>query len=277
MDASTFLCAAGLVVSARFDDLRLDEDFYGASARTLLILLGSVIILLRNLARPKLATLIRGKRVLICGASMGIGEQLVYEHAKCGAKALVIASRSKDKLEAVASKARALAPSEITIDVCTADFGEESSAVKVVSHAVAALGGLDTVILNHVTTVPHTWGTWSGPEGLAAANGGKAGGEILRSIFAINTFSYMLIATAALPHLEATKGSLVVVSSAAGKLGLPKAPPPAAEPSAAPQSARPSLSAKRCARGSGVRVLGNQARAARLLRLAAPRAGAPLC
>jgi NAD(P)-dependent dehydrogenase (short-subunit alcohol dehydrogenase family) len=135
---------------------------------------------------------------------------------------MVIASRSKDKLEAVARKAHALAPSTITIGVCTADFGEESSAEKVVNHAVAALGGLDTVILNHVTTVPHTWGTWSGPEGLAAADGGKAGAQILRSLFAINTFSFFLIATAALPHLEAAKGSLVVVSSAAGKLGLPK-------------------------------------------------------
>ncbi|KAJ1627629.1 hypothetical protein T492DRAFT_1023535 [Pavlovales sp. CCMP2436] len=71
--------------------------------------------------------------------------------------------------------------------------------------------------MNHINA-PLSWGMWSGPEGVAAGDGGA---QILRSIFAVNVFSYVLLATAALPALEASKGSLVVVSSATGKMGMP--------------------------------------------------------
>ena len=44
---------------------------------------------------------------------------------------------------------------------------------------------------------------------------------IVRQTFDVNTFSFMSLATAALPVLEATGGAIVVVSSMAGKMGLP--------------------------------------------------------
>ena len=44
---------------------------------------------------------------------------------------------------------------------------------------------------------------------------------IVRQTFDVNTFSFMSLATAALPELEATGGAIVVVSSMAGKMGLP--------------------------------------------------------
>ena len=43
---------------------------------------------------------IRGKRVLITGASMGIGEQMAYYYAKLGAD-LLITSRTEAKLQQV--------------------------------------------------------------------------------------------------------------------------------------------------------------------------------
>merc|ERR1711871_1176095 len=92
-----------------------------------------------------------GKRVLICGASMGIGEELVYQHAKRGAS-LVIVARSRDKLEAVADRARSLAPASTAVHVLTADLSDEASADLVVQHTVEKLGGIDTLILNHILT-----------------------------------------------------------------------------------------------------------------------------
>ena len=46
-----------------------------------------------------------GKVVWITGASSGIGEELAYQLAKCGAK-LVLSARRKDELERVAEKCK---------------------------------------------------------------------------------------------------------------------------------------------------------------------------
>ena len=39
--------------------------------------------------------------------------------------------------------------------------------------------------------------------------------------FDVNTFSFIALATAALPELEVSRGTIVAVSSMAGKMGLP--------------------------------------------------------
>ena len=165
-----------------------------------------------------------GQRVLICGASMGIGEQLAYQYAKAGAGHIIIVSRSRSKLDAVAEKARAIGAAHSTkVDVVTADLGDDAAPSQVVGAAVDKMGGLDVLVLNHIYSAPGaSWATWSGPTGVAAGSGGTAGNTLLRKIFNLNTFSYINIATAALPHLEVSSGSVVVVSSGAGKLGLPK-------------------------------------------------------
>ena len=38
---------------------------------------------------------VRGKKVVICGASTGIGEELAYQYAKLGAKLLLVARREE--------------------------------------------------------------------------------------------------------------------------------------------------------------------------------------
>jgi NAD(P)-dependent dehydrogenase (short-subunit alcohol dehydrogenase family) len=51
------------------------------------------------------------------------------------------------------------------------------------------------------------------------------GSQEVARLFAVNTFSYINAATLALPHLEKTGGSIIVVSSAAGKQGMPLVAP----------------------------------------------------
>jgi short-subunit dehydrogenase len=159
-----------------------------------------------------------GKRVLLTGASMGIGEALAYEYAAEGAQ-LVIVARSTDLLEAVAARARERTPGAV-VHVFSADLAGEESARASVDFATGALGGLDVLVLNHILA-SESWGRWSGADGRAAADGGKAGPRILRELFAVNFHSYANLALAAMPALEASGGSVVVVSSAAGKMGMP--------------------------------------------------------
>ncbi len=81
------------------------------------------------------------------------------------------------------------------------------------------LGGMDTLILNHIMNSGEAYDS----RGWLGAGGGDWQRQlaIVRQTFDVNTFSFMSLATAALPELEATGGAIVVVSSMAGKMGLP--------------------------------------------------------
>jgi|GEM_PF-6484767 len=50
---------------------------------------------------------VRGQRVLVCGASGGIGEQIAYQYARLGAHVALVARRESE-LKAVAAEARRL-------------------------------------------------------------------------------------------------------------------------------------------------------------------------
>ena len=45
---------------------------------------------------------VRGKKVVICGASTGIGEELAYQYAKLGAQLLLVARREAELQKVVA-------------------------------------------------------------------------------------------------------------------------------------------------------------------------------
>jgi len=182
----------------------------------LLVVVGAAVLQLSIEGGHFQKTDVTGKRILICGASKGIGEQLVYEYAKAGAN-LVIVARSKDLLDKIARRAHEISPIDITVDVFPADLSLEENAVKIVEHSAKVFRGrLDIVVLMHIKKDGGaSWGTWSGTNGIAS-------NELIKSTFAVNTFSYIHITTAALPYLEKSNGSIVVVSSGTGKMGMPK-------------------------------------------------------
>ncbi|KFW06087.1 Hydroxysteroid 11-beta-dehydrogenase 1-like, partial [Eurypyga helias] len=68
-------------------------------------------------------------------------------------------------------------------------------------------GGLDYLVLNHIGVT--RFQMWAGDV------------EYTRWLMQVNFFSYVALATAALPTLEQNKGSLVVVSSLTGKIPTP--------------------------------------------------------
>uniref|UniRef100_A0A8C6T467 Hydroxysteroid 11-beta-dehydrogenase 1-like protein n=1 Tax=Neogobius melanostomus TaxID=47308 RepID=A0A8C6T467_9GOBI len=87
------------------------------------------------------------------------------------------------------------------------DMATESDPDKVVEFSLEKLGGLDYLVLNHIGPTPFSM--WKGDI------------EHTRWLMQVNFFSYVQMAWKALPSLEQSKGSLVIVSSLLGKLAGP--------------------------------------------------------
>lgn len=158
-----------------------------------------------------------GQNVLITGASQGIGKALALEYAKAGASKIVIVSRSEAKLAAVRDEVQALYPNTSVL-VMAADLSSQSSSVSLVEAALAKLdNSLDVLILNHITTA--RYGTWLGDQ-----QASPEGYTVLSEMFHVNTFSYIWMATHAVPALTRSKtgGRIGIVSSLAAHVGVPK-------------------------------------------------------
>ncbi|XP_035508712.1 hydroxysteroid 11-beta-dehydrogenase 1-like protein [Morone saxatilis] len=147
---------------------------------------------------------LRGARVVVTGASTGIGEQMAYHYARFGAQ-IVITARREKVLQQVAEKCLSLGAQKALY--IAADMANESDPNKVVDFALEKLGGLDYLVLNHIG--PSPFALWDGDV------------EHTRWLMKVNFFSYIQMAWKAMASLEQSKGSLVIVSSLLGKMSSP--------------------------------------------------------
>ena len=137
------------------------------------------------------------RRVLVTGASSGIGAATIRAMAAPGVTLVVHARRSQEAAERVAAEAR-LAGAEA--HVILADLAEPEAPAVLVSEAVARLGGLDVVVSN-AGFADRTPATDLTDAGLA------------RSLDTI-LWAFLRLARAAGPHLRVgTQPRLVAVSS----------------------------------------------------------------
>lgn len=147
---------------------------------------------------------LKGARVLVTGASTGIGEQMAYHYARFGAQ-IVITARREKVLQQVAEKCLSLGAQKALY--VAADMSSESEPAQVVDFALEKLGGLDYLILNHIG--PSPFSMWTGDV------------DHTRWLMNVNFFSYIQMAWRGLPALEQSEGSLVIVSSLLGKMSSP--------------------------------------------------------
>ncbi|KAH9245966.1 hypothetical protein BASA81_016507 [Batrachochytrium salamandrivorans] len=157
--------------------------------------------------------LLSNKRVIVTGASQGIGEALAYELAKMNASVVLIA-RSKDKLETIAAKCKQLGSPQAFAYATDLGTKNESTHKDTIDKSAELLGGgVDFLILNHLSTsglVHQVWQNTFAMDGVVDQ-------------FYLNVFSYFTLAHHALPWLDASpQGRLVVVSSTTGVISLPK-------------------------------------------------------
>ena len=147
-----------------------------------------------------------GRRILVVGAGtrpspdpdapLGNGRAISILAAREGAS-VVCADRDRTAADVTARLVRA---EGATAEVVMADVADPAACARLVEESVAALGGLDGVVLNV------GFGLGRGITGTTAGQWDET--------FAVNTRAHFLISAAALPVL-APRGSIVFISSAA--------------------------------------------------------------
>uniref|UniRef100_A0A383Z271 Hydroxysteroid 11-beta-dehydrogenase 1-like protein n=1 Tax=Balaenoptera acutorostrata scammoni TaxID=310752 RepID=A0A383Z271_BALAS len=94
---------------------------------------------------------LQGARVLLTGASVGVGEELAYHYARLGSH-LVLTAHTEALLQKVVGNCRKLgAPKVFYI---AADMASPEVPERVVQFALDKLGGLDYLVLNHLGAAP---------------------------------------------------------------------------------------------------------------------------
>ena len=142
-----------------------------------------------------------GRRILITGASSGIGRALAVELARAGAK-LALAARSADKLQELAGT---LGPNVIALPT---DITVEADRARLMAQVQERFGGLDVLVNN---------------AGIASwAHFADSTEAILRQIMEVNFFAPTELIRLAIPML--TRGqqpAIVNVSSMCGRRAMP--------------------------------------------------------
>lgn len=144
-----------------------------------------------------------GKVVIITGASSGIGKACAIAFANAGAD-VVLASRNVDELKKVSEIISALG--EKTILVAT-DVSKESDCKNLIDETIKKFGRIDVLI------------NCAGISMRAMLQDVQL--DVIRQVMEINFWGTIYCTKFALPYLLQSKGSVVGVSSIAGKTGLP--------------------------------------------------------
>jgi len=149
------------------------------------------------------------KVTLITGGSDGIGAELARQLAARGRAqaALVLAGRSQDKLDAVAAQCRAEGAEVLGVAM---DVGVEAQCRSLVDRAVARFGRLDGLVNNAGVSAQALF------EDVAAQDL-----HWYEDLMRVNLWGAVWCTHAALPHLKASRGRIVAVSSLSGLLGVP--------------------------------------------------------
>ena len=144
-----------------------------------------------------------GRRVLITGASSGIGAALARELAAQGA-IVGLTARRRDRLEEVLAECRKTSPDSA---MWVADLADTSAVGGVARRAWDALGGIDVLVNN--AAMPKRRSVTA----LVPAD--------VETVMRVNFFAPIHLTLALLPRmLERNAGMIVKVSSVGGRLGI---------------------------------------------------------
>ena len=149
---------------------------------------------------------LEGRRALVTGAGMGIGQGIALELARQGADVAVHYANSAAGAEDTAAQIRALGRRAFVVQ---GNLAKVADCRRVVDEAVAALGGLDILVNNGGVT--------------RTADFTEMSEDLYDEVFNINMRGYFFCAQQAAPHLDKNgHGAIVNISSVHGWAGAPK-------------------------------------------------------
>jgi short-subunit dehydrogenase len=149
--------------------------------------------------------MLQGRRIILTGASEGIGRALALELAGSGAR-LALAARDRERLESLAQECRARGGDARALPT---DVTSQQDCEWLVNETVTAFGGIDVVVHNAGITM------WSRFDALTDLS-------IFERLMEVNYLAPVRLTALALPHLKQSKGLLVAVASLAGLTGVPE-------------------------------------------------------
>lgn len=145
----------------------------------------------------------KGKTVIITGASSGIGKACAFSFARAGAN-VVISARNASNLKLVADE---LEKNNFPVLPVPADVSREEDCSRMVDEAVKKFGEVNVLINN------------AGISMRALFNDLQL--DVIKKLMDTNFWGTVYCTKYALPYLLKSKGSVVGISSIAGKKGLP--------------------------------------------------------
>ena len=147
----------------------------------------------------------KGNRIILTGASEGIGRALALALAARGAR-VALAARDRERLESLAQQCRAAGGEAIAVPT---DVTSEHDLEWLVAETVKTFGGIDVVVHNAGITM------WSRFDALKDLS-------IFERLMEVNYLAPVRLTALALPHLKASRGLIVAVASLAGLTGVPE-------------------------------------------------------
>src|ERR1041384_7767941 len=149
--------------------------------------------------------MLKGRRIILTGASEGIGRALALELASQGAR-LSLAARDRERLESLAQECRARGGDALPLPT---DVTNQQDCEWLIAETVTAFGGIDALVHNAGITM------WSRFDALNDLS-------IFERIMEVNYLAPVRLTALALPRLKESKGLLVAVASLAGLTGVPE-------------------------------------------------------
>ena len=146
---------------------------------------------------------LKDKVIVITGASSGIGEAMARTYAAQGAK-VVLGARSVEKLQRLADEIRTAGGQAA---FCGVDVVSEEECRKLIDTAVEAFGRIDVLICNAGISMRAIFD--------------DVDLSVLHRLMDVNFWGTVNCCKYALPYLQASRGSVVGISSVAGLHGLP--------------------------------------------------------
>lgn len=143
------------------------------------------------------------KVVVVTGASSGIGRSLAIEFARNGYN-VVVAARKVDQLESVKKDIEKAGGKALIV---ATDVSKESDCKRLIGETISTFGRIDVLINNAGISMRAVFE--------------KTDLNVIRQLMDINFWGTVYCTKFALPHLLKSKGSVVGISSIAGKKGLP--------------------------------------------------------